>query len=198
MQVRFLIAIMSVLSMLATGCYGDSRMGAGSRYDALVGEGEADSVEITQNDVTFSRAWLEGDMGDVDGFVGTAYQIERSGNNITIHTGDRGGAEYGWVMVRLQIRGLNNMTDERLAPGTMHTINGGSPEGDIRDVVGCSGPRHGNFTFDQHPPDVEVVVTEGPNDESREVEFVLEFANGEITHGGFTITPNNEPTDAPY
>ena len=195
MKRHMALTVLSLLSVLATGCYTDTRLGAGSRYENLLERGEAESVEFSNQNYSISRAWLEGDMGEegVD-FAGTAYQIEVRGRNVTIHTGRMSGAEHGWVMARLEFANRSDLLGDAWAPGSIHTINRGSSEGDIRDVVGCSGPRHGNFTFDQHPPDVEIVVSEGPNEEAREFEFVLEFANGEITHGGFTVAP----TDAPY
>ena len=187
------LTVLSLLSMLTTGCYTDTRYGVGNRYETLLQQGEAESVEFSNANFTVGRAWLEGEMGDIAEFAGTAYQIEINGRNITIHTGEMSGAEHGWVMARLMF-GNGDLLGDEWAPGTIHTINSGRGDGQMRDVVGCSGPRHGNFTFDAHPPEVEIEVIATPGGGARNFEFTLEFANGEITHGGFTVSP----TDAPH
>jgi hypothetical protein len=146
-------------------------------------------------DVVVSDGVVEGAMGDYDGFVAPAYEqtgyTTGTDANVTLHA----GTGY-WVMTGVTVTGGLDHPD--LVPGTIHTFNDetraaaySSTYGETLsvDVLGCSGPTQGNYTYDSHANEVVVQVEDGLYENERVFYFTARFDNYgtvQTTTGSFT------------
>lgn len=170
MKISMTTAMVCVLSAL-TGC-------AMSHRDAANrGEGSV-STELVES------AWLAGQMQTVGAFDGDAYQIDAWGGSITVHTGSLGGEFSGWAMFQLSTSDPDGFDAEIFEPGSTLRLG----EDDI-DAIGCSGPAHGNYTFDGPATELELQVDEGPTPGSRLFRFFARYPDGQHVEGAFVYNP---------
>jgi hypothetical protein len=124
-----------------------------------------------------------GAMGEIVGFDGVVSRNHGDyyGPSAYIRL-DSEGLDW-WVMSSLSITG--DLAGDDFAPGTHRVYTSGvaDPTGTNVDVLGCSGPSYGNYTFDTHAGSVEVTVSEvAPG--VRHLDFVTGYGD-QVTRGGF-------------
>lgn len=94
-----------------------------------------------------------------------------------------------WVMTQFNFN--RPLSDPAWAPGLVQTFTPGttSPEGLSVNLIGCSGPRRDNYTYDGAPTRVTVHVQEGSSPGSKLVSFAAYWGgNGSVT-GSFEYEP---------
>ncbi|MDO9018168.1 MAG: hypothetical protein Q8S73_23245 [Deltaproteobacteria bacterium] len=127
---------------------------------------------------------FRGDLGTVEGFDGT--QATLSGTDYATSSSVRIDAENTearwWAMTQLSISG--SLRHPSLVPGahlvfnrrdrtTTRTATGAAPL--FMSVLGCSGPRLNQFTYDQGAEEVTVDVSAGPTEDTRRLSFDAKF-----------------------
>lgn len=91
-----------------------------------------------------------------------------------------------WVMTQLTVYG--GLLNPMFTPGMTATFNTQSNTGVGVQVLGCSGPQRGNYTFDHSATQVTVHVEAGPRDNSRRMTFDANFqgpTGPQVVHGSF-------------
>lgn len=139
-------------------------------------------------DAELQDAWVGGDMADLGAFEGDAYEATYSGSQITLHAGQEGGDDFGWAMIRLSTYEEGGFEGPAFEPGTTMS----QEDSPSLDAQGCTGPSHGNYVFDGHAAQVEIVVEPGPTETSRLFHYtaVYDQAGGGETHGSFVLEVN--------
>lgn len=133
------------------------------------------------------RVWnaqLSGSMGEIRDFRGGTSTIEGhfdpAGTWVRV---DADGPSW-WAMTGLTLDG--DLMGPDYAPGThrqyVSGIVSGDPTAPGADVMGCSGPAHGDYTYDTHSQTVELWVT--GTSASRHLRYEVNF-DGQITEGSF-------------
>ena len=123
---------------------------------------------------------LSGSLGEIRNFEGEAYQFEAYGSSVTMHTGARGGADYGWAMTIIESN--RSLGDDIFTPGThIETTDWGEATvgGELVtfSLVGCSGPDQGTFDYDA-PADAMVIdILEGPEPDTRIFRFTADYTS---------------------
>ncbi len=111
-----------------------------------------------------TNGYVEGDMGLITGFAGdaTSYQAAVSDTYAWVRMDTVNVTEAWWVMTSLSFNGGFNR--QLLVPGARFVEPqngiGGDPSQSIT-LIGCSGPREGEFTYDGGPEHMEVQVASG-------------------------------------
>jgi hypothetical protein len=118
--------------------------------------------------------WLAGDVPRVGEFEADAYDIEVNDYSVTLHTGERGGDHDGWAMTRLTL----DLADVAAVTETTEIR--------VLSALGCTGPTHGDWDWDDSTDNVRVTVMPGATENEREVFFESDFDRGQ-TRGGFTV-----------
>lgn len=132
---------------------------------------------------------FQGDLGRVEHFDGgsptiTAYDYGNTSSSVRIDA-ENTSAQW-WAMTSLSFSG--SIHHASLVPGARFVFNSSSrPTVDAAGTalyvtaLGCSGPRHGDYTFDHPASQVTVAVSAGPTADTRRMDFDAQFAgpNGE-------------------
>ncbi len=121
---------------------------------------------------------FRGDLGTVRAFEGRAAEVTGSDYGTTTST-VRIDAEdttaRWWAMTQLSVSGT--LHHPRLVPGARLVFNASSGRtGGLHvSVLGCSGPRRDQFTYDRPADEVSVNVSEGPSPDTRRIDFDAKF-----------------------
>lgn len=145
--------------------------------------------------ITIANGEQNGDMGDIRGFSAGAEDMSGYGNTYTPSYSNirlDSVTDSYWVMSSINISG--DLAGPAFAPGTHRTFTSGVYEDGepTVNVVGCSGPEYGNYTFDASGSDVEITVQALP-DGARRMDFTVSFHDGTTTHGSFDYRITSEP-----
>lgn len=169
------VALALVVAPFSMACAPPDHLATGSGGGTVSATG---NLEVTNAD-------MSGTMGNVSNFSNGTTQVEAQyldANSSWVRI-DTDGSGW-WAMAALQLNG--DIMGPDYAPGTHRQYISGVVEGDpsapSTDVMGCSGPSHGDWTFDQHTQNVEIWVT-GTN-ALRHLEYQLDF-DGQIVNGSF-------------
>ncbi|MBW2463057.1 MAG: hypothetical protein JRH11_15515 [Deltaproteobacteria bacterium] len=146
--------------------------------------------------VDLEAGYMAGDLGDYRGFTAPAYQATEQdwGDSSTVEL--HGGDDY-WVMTRLEVTG--GLKHRDLVPGAVLEFEfddygwaeGSADSGVFISSIGCSGPTHGNYTYDGPADRVTVEVEAGPTANDRVLHFQAEYQNGgetQLVEGSFGYT----------
>ncbi len=145
--------------------------------------------------VVGSAERFAGDLGTVTGFAvpGAEMRVTQSGSTASVRIDAENTSARWWAMTVLTIGG--GLNHPSLQPGTQLRFQRGrsaAASGLSVSVLGCSGPRRDNFTYDANAESVEVNVEEGPTPDTRRIVFDAEF-NGprgpQQVHGSFVYDP---------
>lgn len=128
---------------------------------------------------------LRGDMGNIRGFTSNTVELRTrvpsGGSSATVQLDAVNTREEWWVMTPLSITGGFNHPS--LQPGA-HLVfeSGSSVRGTVTGsptlrvaVLGCSGPRRPNYTYDRTARRVEVDVEQGSSWDTRRMRFTATF-----------------------
>lgn len=134
---------------------------------------------------------FRGDLGSVEGFDGASATIagsDYSTSSSSVRIDAENTAARWWAMTQLSFAG--SLHHPSLVPGAHLVFSSRSrtttrPSGGATplhvSVLGCSGPRLNQFTYDRSAEEVTVDVSEGPAADTRRLAFDAKFAgpNGE-------------------
>lgn len=169
-------AIRTVAMIAATLALGS--MLGGCRWWRLGSRGSSGSYGSSESDLVVENAQQSGEMGDIVGYSAPTFQEQ--GYTYDGYTNVRLDSEGDdwWVMTSISI---SNVDLDALEPGIVYaTATSGVYEGEDPqiDVLGCSGPSFGNYTFDTHAQRAELEV-EDLGDGSRRVIYRAWFDRGD-------------------
>lgn len=130
---------------------------------------------------------FRGDLGTVEGFVGSEATVAGSDYGTTsssVRIDAENTRARWWAMTLLSITG--SLRHPALVPGahfvftgrsrpSAQTVAGEAPPL-FMTVLGCSGPRRDQFTYDQGAQEVTVDVSAGPSEDTRRLAFDAKFA----------------------
>jgi len=142
--------------------------------------------ELDPRTVEVMDGLLVGDMGDYEDFVAPAYEATAEALPFATLIEIHGGEGY-WVMTRLLVQG--GLMQEELDVGA-HVEVGRyvGPEALQVTVLGCSGPRHGSWTYDQGATGVIIDIEEGEDPDDRVMRFsatYLHEGRDQVVEGSF-------------
>ena len=132
-----------------------------------------------------------GDLGSVRGFDNTGAVIHGTdvGGSSTVRIDAENTTARWWAMTQLSVVG--SLSHATLVPGAHLVFNGSTRANTATgttplfvSALGCSGPQHGQYTFDHAATEVAIDVGEGPDATSRTFTFVATFISlgGETQH----------------
>lgn len=180
---RTIISTLALAGILAgTGCF---RAPDAPNVDGRFAEPDYGYTESSL--IAVENGEQNGDMGEIHDFSGAAHDMSGYGNtytraysNIRLDT----VTDSYWVMSSINISG--DLAGPAFAPGTQRTFTSGVyTEGEPTvNVVGCSGPEFGNYTFDSSGGEVDIQVQALPSG-MRRMDFTVRFHDGLETHGSF-------------
>lgn len=172
------------------GCYYDFSDGR-DRDTASTGARAPDTVsEPTPSGGSITR-WtgqaelFRGDLGSVRGFEGANAEITASDygtSSSSVRIDAENTAARWWAMTQFSVSG--SLHHPRLVPGARLVFNaqtrasyGGSAGATALyvSVLGCSGPRRNQYTYDHSADEVTISVSEGPAPETRRIDFDAKF-----------------------
>lgn len=198
MTKRWMISTAVVLAgaMAFGGCYYGSD-GLGGEDDTPTAAAPRGATGSTGSDVTVGTAdQFAGDLGTVTNFAvpGAELRVTQSSTYASARIDAENPRARWWAMTSLTITG--GLNHPSLQPGTrLRFTNGGAPaesNGLRVSVLGCSGPRRDNFTYDSTATNVEVEVEPGPTPDTRRLVFDAEFAGPsgpQTVRGSFVYDP---------
>ncbi len=168
---------------------GSSRAPTGSTGGSTSNGGYGSTV------TTVGVANLHGSMGHVANFASTQGQLHvtASPTLATVQTDAVDTSQHWWAMTRLTINGGLDHPD--LHPGAQvvfdpqHPV---SPGGLDVMVVGCSGPRQGDYTYDAHATGVVLNVKPGSSPDTRAIAYTAYFdgpTGRQTVEGEFEYSP---------
>lgn len=131
---------------------------------------------------------MEGDMGEVRGFVAEPLEIQIDGASVRIDAVSTVPA--WWVMTRLTFTPA--VTDSQWLGATVDSALDGSasqPTSLRVSAIGCSGPTRGHYTFDAAPQHIVVHVEPGATASTRHVTFTEYY---DSTAGASAVTGSFE------
>ncbi len=150
-------AMVACLSMLG-GCRLFPSWGSSRTYGSSDGDYGYGS---TTSDLIVENGHQSGDMGYIEGYSASTFQeqgyVSSDYANIRL---DSQGAGW-WVMTSITISGvdLDALEPEVVyATETSGVYDGESDEGPSVNIVGCSGPEFGNYTYDTSAQRTEIEV----------------------------------------
>ena len=128
---------------------------------------------------------FRGDLGTVRAFEGTAAEVTGSDYGTTtsmVRIDAEDTSARWWAMTQFSITG--SLHHPQLAPGARLVFNSRSNRNISSDgtpalyvsVLGCSGPRRNEFTYDQNADEVTVNVSEGSSPDTRRIDFDAKFS----------------------
>jgi len=192
------LPIALVLCSSTTGCmfdYLERLTDRGDAYDDGTYEPYDYSDDYDYNELEIDPGYIAGDMGAYSGFddptyEATGYSYGTDSTTVELHSGE----DY-WIMARLNITG----SLDAFEVGEVYEFDSGGYAWDDStgeavtyvSVTGCSGPTHGNYTYDAGSQNVVVVVDQGVNDNDRILTFQAEYVyEGEtqVVDGSFGYT----------
>lgn len=129
---------------------------------------------------------FRGDMGTVRGFGGAEATITGSDYgdaSSSVRIDAENTSARWWAMTQFSVSG--SLSHPSLVPGAHLVFNartraaarptaGATPL--FMSVLGCSGPRLNNYTYDRNADEVTVDVSAGPTEDTRVLAFDAEFA----------------------
>lgn len=129
---------------------------------------------------------LRGDMGDVVGFSGTAFDHDiYRWDSYSTHIETRVRAPGGVAMAMVDFYG-GTLGEGELSPGARFTVRGwdyayDEETGDyvepVASVTGCSGPSDNEWYFDQGADEVDFEIYEGLTPGSLQIDFSARFVD---------------------
>ena len=158
-------------------------MGMGGCYYDFSDEGDDARPSSSATRWSGRADTFRGDLGTVEGFDGT--QATLSGTDYGTSSSVRIDAENTdarwWAMTQLSISGT--LRHPSLVPGAHLVFNrsnrttrtGAGAAALFMSVLGCSGPRLNQFTYDQGAEEVTVDVSAGPTEDTRRLAFDAKF-----------------------
>lgn len=153
-SVVWVCAMVACLSMLG-GCRLFPSWGSGSRY------GSSDDYGGSSADLIVESGHQSGDMGYIEGYSASTFQeqgyVSSGYTNVRL---DSQGADW-WVMTSITISGasLDELEpDVVYATETSGVYDGETEDGPSVNIVGCSGPELGNYTYDTSAQRTELEV----------------------------------------
>lgn len=176
---RLLPILLSVLGLLTVpfslACAGPAPLSGRGSSSAALGE------------LLVTNPALSGSMGEISGFTGGSSTVmgnfDASSAWVRI---DADGPSW-WAMTALTLDG--DLMGPDYAPGTHRQYISGivsdDPSAPSADVMGCSGPAHGDYTYDSHSQNVEIWVT--GTTAQRHLRYQVTF-DGQVTEGSFDYT----------
>jgi len=199
MTKRWMISTLVVVSgaLALGGCYyGSGGLGGEPEADGTTASAPRASGGSTGSNVTVGAAdQFAGDLGTVTGFAvpGAELRVTQSPSTASVRIDAENTRARWWAMTVLTIQG--GLNHPSLQPGTQLRFQGGrsgSTNGLTISVLGCSGPRRDNFTYDGNATAVEVNVEEGPSPDTRRLVFDADFntpQGPQRVHGSFVYDP---------
>ena len=179
------------------GCYydfGDDRDTPGPSAPGATGSASS-AIHRTARTDSF-----RGDLGTVQGFDGVGATLAGTdyGTSSTVRIDAENTTDRWWAMTQLSVTGT--LHHASLVPGahlvfaSRSRVTGASAGATplFMSVLGCSGPRHGQYTYDHTAEQVTVDVSEGPTADTRRLAFDAQFAGpGGEQHvtGSFVYEP---------
>jgi hypothetical protein len=130
----------------------------------------------TTESLSLANGYQEGDMGDVAAFSGETFVADGYSYEGYTHVRLESQGSDWWVMSLVDVTGPPL---ETLVPGTVYRSaqTGVIDDDDVDiDIVGCSGPTQGNWTYDTHATRSEMEV-EDLGDGWRRVYFRAWYAD---------------------
>jgi hypothetical protein len=172
-SVGLVCAMVACLSMLG-GCRFFPSFGSRSSY----GSGGGGGVGSTTSDLIVENGHQSGDMGDIEGYSASTFQEQgyTSDGYTQVRLDSQG--EGWWVMASITISGadLDELEPDIVyATETSGVYDGETDEGPSVNLVGCSGPTFGNYTYDTSAQRTELEVQD-LGDGSRRVFYRAWFA----------------------
>ena len=128
---------------------------------------------------------LRGDMGNIRGFSSNVVELRTrvpsGGTSATVQLDAVNTRDQWWVMTQLSITGGFNHPG--LQPGAHLVFESGSSVRSTTtgttalrvSVLGCSGPRRPNYTYDRTARRVEVDIEQGATWDTRRMRFTATF-----------------------
>lgn len=129
---------------------------------------------------------LEGSMGNVRTFAGRApdLQIAESSGSDSVRLDAEDTTARWWAMTAITLRGGLRHPD--LRPGAVlqfSNVSGARGTTGLNvTVLGCSGPRRNQYTYDRNAENVTVWVHQGSRPELYRLEFVAQFPTSGNPH----------------
>jgi hypothetical protein len=150
-----------------------------------------DSPGYAASNLSVENGHQSGAMGEVAGYEGAAFQHEGYAYDGYAHIRIDSQGRGWWVMTAIDISGVDL---EALEPGVVYAtptagvIEEGHPQ---VDVLGCSGPTVGNWTYDRHAERTEIQVQDLSNG-ARRVSFRAWFTSydgsaEQLAEGSFDV-----------
>jgi hypothetical protein len=194
------LSLVGVLCSSTTGCMFDYIERLRDRdddvtYDTTVYE---DPYSYDETTLEIDPGYLAGSMGNYTDFTAETYETSGYTYGTDSTTVELNAGDGYWVMTRLNITGDLKAVE----PGTHLEFDSGSYEwgsgdtysGDVVSyvsVTGCSGPSHGDYTYDSGSQTVVVDVEQGATVDDRVVYFEATYdyaGETQVVDGSFGYT----------
>lgn len=128
---------------------------------------------------------FRGGMGDLRAFEGADAEVsgvDYGNNTSTVRIDAEDTRARWWAMTQFSFSG--SLHHPRLVPGAQLVFGprsagpratGGDAQALYVSVLGCSGPRRNQFTYDRGAEEVRINVSEGPSPDTRRIDFDATF-----------------------